>query len=89
MSRSHKKPYIGDTYGSSHRKWAKRQAAKAVRRLDEVADGRSYAKVFNPWNITDYIDRVEKPNSNGRQLLDWRWKTYEEMVKNYRKATRK
>lgn len=89
MARSYRKPILGDSYGSPHRKWAKRQAAKTVRRTGELADGKSYRKAFNPYNITDYKCRIDKPNANGKQVLDWRWKTHDEMVREYRKATRK
>lgn len=53
MSRSYRVSQFGDSYGSSHRKWAKRQAAKAVRRYRGISDGKMYRKLFNPWNITD------------------------------------
>jgi hypothetical protein len=60
MSRSYKKhPVTKDTSGSAYRKWAKRQAAKRVRRSVSVPDGKSYRKFYDPWNISDYIIRYD------------------------------
>ena len=54
MSRSHKKSPIVKDSGS--KKWSKRQAAKAVRRYEGIiSKGSSYKKLFESWNINDFI----------------------------------
>ncbi|OCT16865.1 hypothetical protein A8709_00685 [Paenibacillus pectinilyticus] len=55
MSRSYKKSPVCTDHTSPRTKWAKRQAAKAVRRHDGfIENGRSYRKLFCSWNICDY-----------------------------------
>lgn len=56
MSRSFKKtPICKDN--DRGRKFAKRQANKQVRSTPFVANGGEYRKVFNPWDIYDYVSR--------------------------------
>lgn len=53
MSRSYKKPIIKD-----HNKGMKNFANRKIRRMSvdkEIADGRSYRKYFDRYNICDYI----------------------------------
>jgi hypothetical protein len=58
MSRSRKKnPVRKDTSGSSYRKFAKREANRRVRRTLDVADGKSYRRIYDPWNINDWVYR--------------------------------
>ena len=58
MSRSYRKPYYVDGYGSKRKVIAKRYANHKVRRTKEViADGKAYRKIYDPWNICDYIFR--------------------------------
>ena len=52
MSRSYKAPWVKG--GGFPPKWAKRQAAKKVRRSD-VDDGASYKRVYSSYDIHDYI----------------------------------
>lgn len=54
MSRSYKShPYVKDN--KRGRKSAKRQANKKVRRFHkELSNGKSYRKVYNPWQIYDW-----------------------------------
>lgn len=55
MSRSFRGPWITDGYkGSKRRQWCKRQANRVVRRSEDVSDGKSYRKFYNPYNICDY-----------------------------------
>jgi hypothetical protein len=56
MSRSYKKyPHHGD-YNRSYTKWAKRQAAKSVRRsVSFDTKGKLYRKLFSSYDIRDYI----------------------------------
>lgn len=70
MSRSKRAPYFTEGYGGMHRAKDKRIANKAVRRnnrhsieeclntpdeaVSELADGKAYRKVYDPWNICDY-----------------------------------
>lgn len=49
MSRSYKKPYLSDQYTPG-----KKSANRAVRRTKDVADGKSYKKVYCTWNIRDW-----------------------------------
>lgn len=51
MSRSYKKPYITDGPNG----WAKKLASRVVRRFkDEIANGKAYRKLYNPYNIRDW-----------------------------------
>lgn len=55
MSRSYREPWVTDGYkGSKHRQFEKKQANRAVRKTEEVPNGKGYRKVFDPWNICDY-----------------------------------
>jgi hypothetical protein len=53
MSRSYRSPYATDGYGTKRRRSAKRDANRTVRHND-TADGMSYKKVYNSWDICDY-----------------------------------
>lgn len=56
MSRSYKKqPYTKDG-GPTRVKFAKRKANKKVRRTNDVPSGKSYRRVFEPYDIHDYIN---------------------------------
>lgn len=56
MSKSYRKPYAPDNYGSKYLKWAKRAANKFVRRFKKFApNGGQYKRIgFNSWDIRDY-----------------------------------
>lgn len=54
MSRSYRKPYEKEGYGSPDKAKRKRRAARAVRNADGVADGGAYKKLYNSWNISDF-----------------------------------
>lgn len=56
MSRSYKKAVYKDNYGSTYKPWAKRAAAKAVRRFSGyIPDGGAYKRLFSSYDICDYI----------------------------------
>ena len=51
MSRSYKKhPYTKDG-GPTRVRFAKREANKKVRRTGDIPNGKSYRRVFEPWDI--------------------------------------
>jgi hypothetical protein len=50
MSRSYKK----HVWFKDHNKGAKREANQKVRRTPEIANGKAYRKVYDPWNICDW-----------------------------------
>lgn len=56
MTRSRKKPYYTDqnTASPGRGKQAKRDANKAVRKADDIADGKQYRKISDSWNISDW-----------------------------------
>lgn len=57
MSRSYREPWIVDGYGTRHKKFAKNLANRTVRRkgIDyDIANGKAYRKITNPWDICDY-----------------------------------
>ena len=55
MSRSYKKnPVMKST---NCKKFAKRQAAKKVRKADFVADGGDFKRIGDSWEINDYVSR--------------------------------
>ncbi|OAS13353.1 hypothetical protein [Paenibacillus oryzisoli] len=68
MSRSYKKSPVCTDHTSPGTRWAKRQAAKAVRRhAGNVENGRSYRKLFCSWNICDYRFYQSKEKA----ILEW------------------
>ena len=68
MSRSYKKSPVCTDHTSPRTRWAKRQAAKAVRRYDEIIEnGKFYRKIFCSWNICDYRFYQTKEKA----ILEW------------------
>lgn len=58
MSRSFKKNLIVSCTGRRYRAYAKNQANRKIRRyLEEISDGKSYRKVYESWDITDFSSR--------------------------------
>ena len=56
MARSYKKNFILKVGGPSRRKFSKRQANKKVRKYKGyISDGNAYKKIYNSWEIYDYI----------------------------------
>jgi hypothetical protein len=57
VSRSYRKPVAKDGYGS---KWKKK--------ADEVADGGSYRKEYNSWDICDFkFEITQGPDKKNRR----------------------
>lgn len=54
MSRSWKKAYYKDGYGTGHKRFAKQRANRSVRRSADIVDGGYYKKLHCSWNISDY-----------------------------------
>jgi len=54
MSRSYRRPWVTHGYGTSSRRKAKREANHKVRRTTNIPDGKTYRKVYDPWNIRDW-----------------------------------
>lgn len=54
MSRSYRKPYWTQGYGGVWRRFAKRQAAKKVRKADFVGNSAYYKRLYNSWDICDF-----------------------------------
>ncbi len=65
MSRSRKKTPIGKDSGS--KKWAKRQANKKVRKTKGLFSGKDYKKLYESWDINDYICYY----SRAEAIEDW------------------
>ena len=57
MSRSYKKYPCSKDGGPTRVKFTKREANKKVRRTDNIPSGKSYRRVFEPYDIHDYISR--------------------------------
>jgi hypothetical protein len=55
MSRSKRKPVFKEGYGSKTKGRSKQLANRATRVTKEVANGGAFKKVFNSWDICDYI----------------------------------
>ena len=69
MSRSYRKPYYVDSYGSKSKKISKRFANKAVRNADDVPNGKAYKKFSDSWDIVDWKSRWDpKPH----YYYDWK-----------------
>lgn len=62
MSRSYKKTPIAKD-NKRGRRIAKRMAAKKVRKSQDVPNGKQYRKVYEPWDIYDYISRWSKKDA--------------------------
>ncbi len=73
MSRSHKKyPHFTDN-NRGGAKWAKRKANKRVRRIKGLWNRGSYKRLFNPYDIHDYIDVEFNFNKNDPlHYKDWK-----------------
>lgn len=100
MSRSYKKPYVKDGYGSRWKRDAKRCHNRKLRRKLKnpsygIADGGAHKRGhgLDPWDICDWVFYIEKPKDD--RIIYHRWgldpivETYEEQLKEYKKATRK
>lgn len=61
MSRSYRRPYYTDGYGTRRKRYMKRYANKRVRKTKGVPNGRAYRKYHDPWDICDYKCRWD-PN---------------------------
>jgi hypothetical protein len=59
MARSYKAPYATDN--GPDRKRRKRKANKAVRRAEDIADGKAYRKVSESWDICDFSFEDNSP----------------------------
>ena len=59
MSRSYREPVWTDNYGSSYKKWAKRQASRKIRKSQDVPNGKAHKKFYDSWNICDYKNRYD------------------------------
>lgn len=66
MSRSYKKtPIVKDGHSG---RFGKTFANRKVRRCKEpIANGKAYRKVFNPWDIHDYVDYCSYGDFKKRQ----------------------
>ena len=51
MSRTYKLAIYGQKIDKKDKRWA----GKAVRRCGNIPDGSSYKKVYNSWDIRDYL----------------------------------
>ena len=66
MSRSTKKVPINKDHNSG--KWGKKQANKKVRKEKDVpSKGKDYKKIYQSWNIHDYISYYTREQA----ILDW------------------
>jgi hypothetical protein len=62
MSRSYKKPHVKDGYGTKRKKSKKNYANRRIRRKCvgyEIANGSSYRKITDQWDICDFIISYE------------------------------
>ena len=84
MSRSRKKVPICKDHPTG--KWGKRQANRAVRRRKgESLNRKSYKKVYDSWDIHDYIAFYPKEQAikdwyieeNDPNVIGWRHKKYQ------------
>ena len=95
MSRSYKKHPVYTDYirGSTH--WQKTYANRMVRRFKhDIANGKAYRKIYNPWNIHDWKEYMTELSARKwfrRNYSDMRCKyqhpvtEYYYINKNYKK----
>lgn len=75
MSRSYKKAVIKDNQRA--KKIDKRLASKRARKSDDLRNGGEYKKVYDSWNIADYIADLRfrrKTNIKGAKRNKGGWK---------------
>lgn len=68
MSRSYRKPYVVDGYGTKRKQAAKRSANRTVRH-EHAADGAMFKKLSDSWDICDYkfyIDNFKQDYKCGK-----------------------
>lgn len=63
MSRSYREPYYVSGSGSKSKSFAKKKANKKVRKAN-VADGSSFKKISESYDITDYKYKWDKKCSD-------------------------
>ena len=75
MSRSRRKPWVKDGYGSKWKRWAKKYSNRKARRKFkdpdyEIADGMAYKNGpgLNRWDVCDYRWQVDKPIQGGSYI---------------------
>lgn len=75
MSRSYRHTPILKDGGTKGKKWRKRQASRKVRHeRDPIANGKAYCKLYDSWNIADYISYWPKEKAiQSYNKYDW-WK---------------
>lgn len=88
MARSYRKPVETCSYGSNSRRYHKRCANRAVRRYEDLADGKAYRRVYDPWNIKDYIWFLTPEDDYYGGYFGYRW-IEKEYIGDYTKAKRK
>jgi hypothetical protein len=74
MARSYKKPYRKDKS-----RWHQAAAARRIRRLHwsvDIADGMSYRKWYEPWNISDWCFNVDPRLYRYREPEQRDWRIY-------------
>ena len=54
MSRSYRKPWYNDGYGTNFRRWHKRYANRTVGRAVNVPNGKAYKKYYDSYDICDF-----------------------------------
>lgn len=77
MSRSYRKPYTVDGYGSRWKRYIKNCFNRKIRRKSvdyEIADGGSYRKMNQPWDLCDYRFRY-----NPHPKVYW-WRGVQEII---------
>jgi len=67
MSRSYRRPFYVEGYGTAHKRFEKNQANRCIRRALDVPDGKAYKKFYDHWNICDY-----KFIWSGRPRISWK-----------------
>lgn len=64
MSRSYRKPFAVDGYGTEGKRISKRWANKKVRNAKNITSGKAYRKIYDPWNIVDYRFEISKEDED-------------------------
>lgn len=75
MSRSYRKPWVVCGNGTRHKKYAKKEANRLIRRTKNIPDGKAYRKFYETWNIDDYRYpvNVKYPEDAFYQKDFWRY----------------
>lgn len=74
MSRSYRHTLVAKCEGPAYRKFAKKQANKKVRKTKEIYNYKSYRKLYESWDIVDYVSKEFGGEKEWRKFFESKMK---------------